>query len=153
MLRVSSFGSIGPVAILSREYPGASHGQALQALELLDRRRRQRHSEGNAGLGSLGGDVPDRRLGLKIQLGPTGSNEFRPPDSRQENQPDRDTRVPRSLGGLVNVDEEGGELFVIEGPLARPFGASRAKEQMRSEERRVGKECYALCRSRWSPYH
>ena len=22
-----------------------------------------------------------------------------------------------------------------------------------SEERRVGKECYALCRSRWSPYH
>ena len=24
---------------------------------------------------------------------------------------------------------------------------------MRSEERRVGKECCALCRSRWSPYH
>ena len=23
----------------------------------------------------------------------------------------------------------------------------------RSEERRVGQECYALCRSRWSPYH
>ena len=26
-------------------------------------------------------------------------------------------------------------------------------EVRRSEERRVGKECYALCRSRWSPYH
>ena len=26
-------------------------------------------------------------------------------------------------------------------------------DQLRSEERRVGKECYALCRSRWSPYH
>ena len=28
-------------------------------------------------------------------------------------------------------------------------------EQMvcRSEERRVGKECYQPCRSRWSPYH
>ena len=25
--------------------------------------------------------------------------------------------------------------------------------EVRSEERRVGKECYALCRSRWSPYH
>ena len=25
--------------------------------------------------------------------------------------------------------------------------------QMRSEERRVGKECVRLCRSRWSPYH
>ena len=24
---------------------------------------------------------------------------------------------------------------------------------MRSEERRVGKECPSLCRSRWSPYH
>ena len=23
----------------------------------------------------------------------------------------------------------------------------------RSEERRVGKECYSPCRSRWSPYH
>ena len=25
--------------------------------------------------------------------------------------------------------------------------------RMRSEERRVGKECALLCRSRWSPYH
>ena len=26
-------------------------------------------------------------------------------------------------------------------------------EEGRSEERRVGKECLRLCRSRWSPYH
>ena len=25
--------------------------------------------------------------------------------------------------------------------------------EKRSEERRVGKECLRLCRSRWSPYH
>ena len=25
--------------------------------------------------------------------------------------------------------------------------------RIRSEERRVGKECLRLCRSRWSPYH
>ena len=25
--------------------------------------------------------------------------------------------------------------------------------KMRSEERRVGKECVSTCRSRWSPYH
>ena len=25
--------------------------------------------------------------------------------------------------------------------------------ELRSEERRVGKECAGLCRSRWSPYH
>src|SRR3546814_7356767 len=26
-------------------------------------------------------------------------------------------------------------------------------ETLRSEERRVGKECVSTCRSRWSPYH
>ena len=26
-------------------------------------------------------------------------------------------------------------------------------ERIRSEERRVGKECVSTCRSRWSPYH
>src|SRR3546814_958965 len=26
-------------------------------------------------------------------------------------------------------------------------------ETVRSEERRVGKECVSTCRSRWSPYH
>ena len=30
---------------------------------------------------------------------------------------------------------------------------SRLIEAARSEERRVGKECRRLCRSRWSPYH
>src|SRR3546814_11077973 len=28
-----------------------------------------------------------------------------------------------------------------------------APHQIRSEERRVGKECVSSCRSRWSPYH
>ena len=28
-----------------------------------------------------------------------------------------------------------------------------ARGGIRSEERRVGKECQGLCRSRWSPYH
>src|SRR3546814_13465134 len=27
------------------------------------------------------------------------------------------------------------------------------RNQVRSEERRVGKECVSTCRSRWSPYH
>ena len=27
------------------------------------------------------------------------------------------------------------------------------REKLRSEERRVGKECVSTCRSRWSPYH
>src|SRR3546814_9540632 len=27
------------------------------------------------------------------------------------------------------------------------------RSELRSEERRVGKECVSTCRSRWSPYH
>jgi hypothetical protein len=38
----------------------------------------------------------------------------------------------------------------IEDP--KGFWAEQA-ELIRSEERRVGKECRRLCRSRWSPYH
>ena len=33
---------------------------------------------------------------------------------------------------------------------ARELGYSQSA---RSEERRVGKECASMCRSRWSPYH
>ena len=33
----------------------------------------------------------------------------------------------------------------LQGEGAMPCG--------RSEERRVGKECHVVCRSRWSPYH
>ena len=31
--------------------------------------------------------------------------------------------------------------------------AEQHAEHVRSEERRVGKECVTTCRSRWSPYH
>ena len=30
---------------------------------------------------------------------------------------------------------------------------SSGHDPRRSEERRVGKECASMCRSRWSPYH
>ena len=33
------------------------------------------------------------------------------------------------------------------------FGTGQQYSIRRSEERRVGKECRRLCRSRWSPYH
>ena len=36
--------------------------------------------------------------------------------------------------------------------VGRWVGRARAMAK-RSEERRVGKECYQPCRSRWSPYH
>src|SRR3546814_1123084 len=37
---------------------------------------------------------------------------------------------------------------------ADPWHAIHVRRQdQRSEERRVGKECVSTCRSRWSPYH
>src|SRR5881296_78081 len=48
--------------------------------------------------------------------------------------------------------------IVLERLLPCRFGAGThermpADLESRSEERRVGKECTATCRSRWSPYH
>ena len=40
-----------------------------------------------------------------------------------------------------------------DGRQATVFGVNPLGVQIRSEERRVGKECTVLCRSRWSPYH
>jgi heterodisulfide reductase subunit B len=44
-----------------------------------------------------------------------------------------------------------GKEFVDAAPALDRIQAEAAK--VRSEERRVGKECRRLCRSRWSPYH
>ena len=47
--------------------------------------------------------------------------------------------------------------YLVYMPTVDHVGVSRRikddKERRRSEERRVGKECPQLCRSRWSPYH
>src|SRR3546814_881302 len=46
----------------------------------------------------------------------------------------------RHYGGLTGLNKQ---------EMREKVGA----EQVRSEERRVGKECVSTCRSRWSPYH
>src|SRR3546814_15004041 len=38
-------------------------------------------------------------------------------------------------------------------PYLRHRGTPTWRYYLRSEERRVGKECVSTCRSRWSPYH
>ena len=38
-------------------------------------------------------------------------------------------------------------------PHERVYKTLVTTGKSRSEERRVGKECLRLCRSRWSPYH
>ena len=52
------------------------------------------------------------------------------PDHGLPHDPFKAIIAPRPIGWIGSCDKEG-----------------------RSEERRVGKECTSVCRSRWSPYH
>ena len=55
----------------------------------------------------------------------------------------------------IDIEETlGRELREVAGGVTVPALPALPQEQpRRSEERRVGKECYQPCRSRWSPYH
>jgi hypothetical protein len=58
---------------------------------------------------------------------------------------------PQKIERLLAAVEASGAIFVRNGD---EHTAKQAAEHLRrSEERRVGKECRRLCRSRWSPYH
>src|SRR3546814_10935307 len=54
----------------------------------------------------------------------------------------------------VRLDQKDYQYLYIEGDMLT-FMDNETYEQIsvRSEERRVGKECVSTCRSRWSPYH
>src|SRR3546814_1678553 len=54
---------------------------------------------------------------------------------------------PKRFFGAARNIEEGGSLTILASALID------TGSKMRSEERRVGKECVSTCRSRWSPYH
>src|SRR3546814_5862676 len=53
--------------------------------------------------------------------------------------------APGNIAGLAAI--------AIGEPEARDAAATHADTLLRSEERRVGKECVSTVRSRWSPYH
>src|SRR3546814_19684540 len=50
-------------------------------------------------------------------------------------------------GDVVDIKDETGHV------VARGLSEYDSVDAIRSEERRVGKECVRTCRSRWSPYH
>src|SRR3546814_2500925 len=57
-------------------------------------------------------------------------------------------RVAVALHGIATVF-----AIALPGFLPRLAGVLPCFLAIRSEERRVGKECVSTCRSRWSPYH
>src|SRR3546814_19952825 len=53
-----------------------------------------------------------------------------------------------TIGGIVAAGVAGSQRLSCGSARDHLLGF-----QARSEERRVGKECVSMCRSRWSPYH
>ena len=102
----------------------------------------------SAGEGELGGQPDEhrpaddvetaRRAGPACQQAAHASGLFYAPDPSSQ--------MACTIGG--NVAENSG------GPHTLKYGTTTNHVlALRSEERRVGKECSELCRSRWSPYH
>ena len=54
---------------------------------------------------------------------------------------------------MLLAEEAEVELNAVKVEQAEAAEAGAKANLQRSEERRVGKECRRLCRSRWSPYH
>src|SRR3546814_12596711 len=70
--------------------------------------------------------------------------------------------IAQILGARENVDvgaeaaqQPADDCHRARFPIEHLLGNARgdAPHRVRSEERRVGKECVSTCRSRWSPYH
>ena len=60
--------------------------------------------------------------------------------------------------GQVGYEEEVPGVFLdvdtdSDDGIPKPEVDTQSVNAIRSEERRVGKECAGLCISRWSPYH
>ena len=68
-------------------------------------------------------------------------------------QPNKETTKTE---GITIVDQAGRKV-TLEKPAEKVVSgyyiATSTLLGLRSEERRVGKECTSWCRSRWSPYH
>src|SRR3546814_19063782 len=62
---------------------------------------------------------------------------------------DPDVPLGEVLGAFAELIDAG----IVRAIGASHYSAERLAEAMRSEERRVGKECVSTCRYRWSPYH
>src|SRR3546814_9273651 len=60
-------------------------------------------------------------------------------------------RLPGYGWGVLLLLPLGGVLLAM--LTARLTVLWALRRSLRSEERRVGKECVSTCRSRWSPYH
>ena len=95
-------------------------------------------------------------LGALYRPGPMGVNSHTNYALRKNKQQDITPIHPELEEPLREILEPTYGLIVYQEQVQRAaqiLAGYTLGQAVRSEERRVGKECYALCRSRWSPYH
>src|SRR3546814_2774217 len=80
--------------------------------------------------------IDERRANLTLEL--------HQPDCDRGFDMDSFRAIVRRQANIIRIDADAA-IAALPQLLAR--------EEPRSEERRVGKECVSTCRSRWSPYH
>src|SRR3546814_7378380 len=62
-------------------------------------------------------------------------------------------QLPSARAGCGGIDLFSGSFYFINASEIIAMLKATANNALRSEERRVGKECVSTCRSRWSRYH
>src|SRR3546814_17956512 len=95
---------------------------------------------------SAGADVPERRA-----WGPEHGLQAR----RREHRLGRSARQQDDERNAVLSPDSSGQRAISHEAKSAIMDISEliTTDGVRSEERRVGKECVSTCRSRWSPYH
>src|SRR3546814_12632455 len=86
-------------------------------------------------------DLPNSRVGGTGSIGVSRGEEGELTDPALVNTSDPDLQNYSAAAERGDLEEAATAL------------ADAVDEPVRSEERRVGKECVSTCRSRWSPYH
>src|SRR3546814_13948818 len=86
----------------------------------------------------------------RISLDPRNPNRVLAGVRLREDTPVRvDSTAATESQGITG----GSYIQISAGTPSKPLLKEVSKETLRSEERRVGKECVSTCRSRWWPYH
>ena len=88
--------------------------------------------------------APKKKPGVIVEIAPPKKRPYGPvveiaPGKRPKSKP---------IIELAPAKKKVGATITEVAPITKP-----RRPGGRSEERRVGKECLWLCRSRWSPYH
>ena len=92
------------------------------------------------------------RAGAELLANPANDYWFGAREPQAEQLASAAFRAIENRRYLVRATSTG--ISAVIDPQGRVVAQSRgAGPGVRSEERRVGKECSLLCRSRWSPYH